>query len=614
MASDLKQAYIWTREHSPDRLRQLDATAYIWEELFFEPKNRGHYQPIQFALKSRSGWMAHEKFEATLDGKAVEVHLQVVSARVWFLRELYLRACTLTRERYPDFDAHHFVDGDRVGERRIVFHSERHALSRNHLWTTLWWLDREEAPKITETWFQEPCSSWGDPASVIDENRSFNNCIDPAHVRYVVVRDVDEVDASIMAQVVASIREHGKPEVSTRSLSFDFDTFRDDFIELSEPELVFLNWADARKPLRESDKALLKAAEKVDFAAIRQALAEGADPNITDGEDPVLGIVITGWRDHLATCEADDEDLAYLGGKRPTRKIPLVEVLDALKLLLNAGAHPDRFDPDGLPAIVTAALVQIPEIAALLLEYGADPSISPFWDDGLGMYPAAWGYATDGFSLNEAGAREVYYTMVRCRSSTMFEQATEDQDRLDAELPDNRRSWRNDKAQSADSDTNGPDKTDAQIVNLQDSMDVTSTLEPRSDKTLTEDEAVFAFAKAWNRLEPDEFLALLAPDARYASQWVFEELEGKRAIMDYLRGKMQTVRTNSVNNPGVRVRVEIGRTTQGEGGRPCAFMTQGSDGTVQAAVLFEVGGNKIARYDLCIPQLLGAVRTGVFPV
>jgi hypothetical protein len=35
---------------------------------------------------------------------------------------------------------------------------------------------------------------------------------------------------------------------------------------------------------------------------------------------------------------------------------------------------------------------------------------------------------------------------------------------------------------------------------------------------------------------------------------------------------------------------------------------------VKAVVLFEVSGNKIARYDLCIPQLLGAVRTGVYPI
>jgi hypothetical protein len=131
---------------------------------------------------------------------------------------------------------------------------------------------------------------------------------------------------------------------------------------------------------------------------------------------------------------------------------------------------------------------------------------------------------------------------------------------------------------------------------------------------LTEEDVVFAFAKAWNRLEPDGFLALLAPEARYASQWVFEELVGVATISDYLRGKMRTVRAHSVNDPNSRVRVEVGRTACGEDGRPCAFMTQGHGNEVQAAVLFEISDGRVSRYDLCIPQIVGAVRTGIFPV
>ena len=130
----------------------------------------------------------------------------------------------------------------------------------------------------------------------------------------------------------------------------------------------------------------------------------------------------------------------------------------------------------------------------------------------------------------------------------------------------------------------------------------------------TEEDAVMAFAKAWNRLEPQGFLALLAPQARYASQWVSEELEGLPAITDYLTQKMQTVRAFGVNDPNSRVRVEVGRTAIGPSGRPCAFMTQGYGNPIQAAVVFDVRDGEIQHYDLCIPQLLGAVRTGVYPV
>lgn len=77
---------------------------------------------------------------------------------------------------------------------------------------------------------------------------------------------------------------------------------------------------------------------------------------------------------------------------------------------------------------------------------------------------------------------------------------------------------------------------------------------------------------------------------------------------------MRTVRARSVDDPDARVRVEIGRTDPGAGGRPCAFMTQGRANAIQAAVLFEVSAGQVSRYDLCIPEILGAVRTGVFPV
>ena len=131
---------------------------------------------------------------------------------------------------------------------------------------------------------------------------------------------------------------------------------------------------------------------------------------------------------------------------------------------------------------------------------------------------------------------------------------------------------------------------------------------------LTEEDAVFAFSKAWNRLQPDEFLALLAPDARYASQWVFDELVGAPAIADYLTGKMRAVREIGVNDPNLRVRVEVGRAAYGGDGRPCAFIRQGQGDEVQAAVLFEIRDDRVSRYDLCNPQIVGAMRTDVFPI
>lgn len=63
---------------------------------------------------------------------------------------------------------------------------------------------------------------------------------------------------------------------------------------------------------------------------------------------------------------------------------------------------------------------------------------------------------------------------------------------------------------------------------------------------LTENAAAIDFSKAWNTLNPDKFIALLAPDASYESQWVFEELVGASAIAEYLNNKMKTLRCDAV--------------------------------------------------------------------
>jgi hypothetical protein len=137
----------------------------------------------------------------------------------------------------------------------------------------------------------------------------------------------------------------------------------------------------------------------------------------------------------------------------------------------------------------------------------------------------------------------------------------------------------------------------------------------RPERTkLTEADAATAYARAWNRLDPAQFLELLAPDARYASQWVLDELDNRSAITEYLTGKMRAVRMYAINDPYWKVFAELGKTTTGFSGRDCVFLSQGSKENVTAAVLFKVENGMVKRFDLCIPQLLGVVRSGVYPI
>ncbi len=131
---------------------------------------------------------------------------------------------------------------------------------------------------------------------------------------------------------------------------------------------------------------------------------------------------------------------------------------------------------------------------------------------------------------------------------------------------------------------------------------------------LTEVEAATAYARAWNRLDPTEFIELLAPDARYTSMQVLQDLEGQSAISDYLIGKMHTVKTLAVNDPEVKVFAELGKITKGSAGRDCVCMAQGHSDIIKGVVLFVVEGGKVKQVDLCIPQFLGVVRSSVYPI
>lgn len=128
---------------------------------------------------------------------------------------------------------------------------------------------------------------------------------------------------------------------------------------------------------------------------------------------------------------------------------------------------------------------------------------------------------------------------------------------------------------------------------------------------LTEKDAAISYARAWNRLDPEDFLSLLTERTIYESQWIFEQLVGVEAISHYLRGKMRTVQQKSASDPSVKVRADIGTTQAGHSDRVCTYIQQGENAVV---IIFEVLDGKIERYDCCMPQLYSPDRSSVFPI
>lgn len=126
---------------------------------------------------------------------------------------------------------------------------------------------------------------------------------------------------------------------------------------------------------------------------------------------------------------------------------------------------------------------------------------------------------------------------------------------------------------------------------------------------LTEEQGLRAYAHAMNALDLSPLREILAEDFHYASQMVLSELASKAEFLEYLAGKLETLR----KSPG-RVAAEMG-TVAGYGRRqPCVILAQPDKDTLVAIVLAKVAGGKLLRLDMCIvPPPQSATRSGEYP-
>lgn len=79
----------------------------------------------------------------------------------------------------------------------------------------------------------------------------------------------------------------------------------------------------------------------------------------------------------------------------------------------------------------------------------------------------------------------------------------------------------------------------------------------RMNTQLSHDELVYAYVKAWNKLDASIIEPLLSDEFTYGSMWVFEELHGKAAYMDYISGKFSDIKKS-----GSVVEAKIGISPQ----------------------------------------------------
>lgn len=131
---------------------------------------------------------------------------------------------------------------------------------------------------------------------------------------------------------------------------------------------------------------------------------------------------------------------------------------------------------------------------------------------------------------------------------------------------------------------------------------------------MTEKELLINLAKAWNNLDVSFIENLLIDEFKYASQWVFDEMNGKINYLDYLSAKFESIK-NGIKENGDEIFAELAIVTEGFPNKPCIVLTQiRGNNVMKVTLLIEAMNEMIGRIDMCaIPTPESAILTGLIP-
>jgi hypothetical protein len=129
-----------------------------------------------------------------------------------------------------------------------------------------------------------------------------------------------------------------------------------------------------------------------------------------------------------------------------------------------------------------------------------------------------------------------------------------------------------------------------------------------SDCNLDESKALECYAQMLNTCDSAKFEELLSDDFRYTSQAVLSDITSKEEFIDYIRGKLKTIKSSE--KP---VFAELGKLSA-YGHSDCVVLAQGDKINLVATAFIEIENDKVSRVDMCfVPSPKQAKRTGIYP-
>lgn len=388
-----KNAFIWRRQYSPEQMDKIDRAHNVREWFDNETLNLSRFSRCQ--LIDRDRWYNHvDSFDGVWEGKDVIFEPRIRPLYYDYAMKVYKQALKDAFNYYPGFDKHYFVDGPQVGERQLVFPDRLDEAAYCWIRNRCFELAKGDDITVTETFKVYP----DDSGVLVEEtDRKGNQIALRSGVIVEISLDLEKTNEDsfnkIFNKTIKKIRKaisKGKPyPVDTKPRKYE-EYLLGLITEFSLPELVLLNWDQARKPLSEADKRLFDAIEHFDIDAIKAALDAGADPNAVQEDDrtPLVEVVSYVHADYVPINSDEDYQQALIDYPGPTAD----EINRVVDMLVAAGAVIDWAGYKEDPPIVEACLNGQAGVIEHLLDLGADPSIRSVESEEV-CWGDAWEYA-----------------------------------------------------------------------------------------------------------------------------------------------------------------------------------------------------------------------------
>lgn len=589
----------WLRAYTPAQICLCGEVISTWHELMRESADSGHAYPLQ--VRGR-----HRRFQVVAgeqEEKPIRYHVVARTLLTDYTLQVYRQALQKVGARYPGWNAHRFVSGPLVGERRIEWLDRAFPFAWSKFESYIWRIIDKGGYVARESVTVDACDARGRLPGEPQTDDCWADGFEYRLIRICV--DAEELTEELEREWTERLKAGQLPSVGGAEKAFTYKQVVDNLVVVSDAEIALINRADAREPLTDADRALFLACGSLDEAGIEAAIRQGANCNVINEheETPLFVFVMANGFNRYALYENERGDqMTYLGGP----PVPLGErdELRILNLLLRHGAHPDLTGLEELTPLAQAAVMRCPHIVRALCEAGADTGVHSLSDRCFGGWPDAWGYAVTDADLYGGAYHQVVAELER-KLVTPY-----DEDEPDT-AEDGTTSGEPSDVEEAPPSLYCKEPLRDLVPTPTEAAWMESVIDPRLG------EALLRYARAFNLLDATWVSGAIAEEATYDSQAVFETLRGRARISRYLSGKIATLQRHIGS---MRVRMELGHhraigccvvvhqwdrdTDIGENDHAVGLMT--------IAVNAE---GKIAKFSMATvaPHPCEAQRTGIYP-